>query len=295
MCKFRSLAQKVFAVGTSDENALTILCLFNSPIPNKYSDAPALSTDNEVVTTGASTAPTVSAPTTADVNDSNEQWDDEALASTTARKAAVASTSSAELLDMKALDLKSNEQDDIAEKLRIEETKKALAAAKEGMEKEAQRIKEEREKKETEKPESKPRFAAAAATGGRWVPPHMRSGGGVVPRGPMGSASTKLDTQDENLFPDLASADAILEQKKEKPAFTAPKKTPVGGGATWGARPKVKPETKQEAEPESKPEPKPEEAPAPAPVVASAPKQPIKPIKPKKKKKKDLSTFKPSS
>ena len=248
--------------------------------------------------------PNVSASTTTEANNSNEQWDDEALASTTARKAAVATTSSAELLDMKALDLKSNEQDDIAEKLRIEETRKKLAAAKEGMEREAQRIKEEREKKEQDAAAtSKPRFGAAAAglaaTGGKWLPPHMRSGGGVVPRGPMGMGSTsaKLDTQDENLFPDLASADALLEQKKEKPAYAAPKKTAVGGGATWGSRPKANPGPKKsEPEPETKPEPKTEEAPAPAPAPQPAetvaPKQPIKP---KKKKKKDLSTFKPSS
>lgn len=219
------------------------------------------------------------------------------MASSTGRKAAVAATSNAELLDMKALDLKSNEQDDIAEKMRIEETRAKLAAAKEGMEKEALRLKEEKEKKSQEATTTKqPRFGAAAAglaaTGGKWVPRHMRSGGGLAPTrlGAMGGDSQKLDTQDETLFPDLAVADAILEQKKDKPAYSIVKKTPVGGGASWGSRPKIKPSPKKE---EPKPEePKKEEsapAPAPAPVEAAKPKAPIKP---KKKKKKDLSTFK---
>merc|ERR1712151_495507 len=51
-------------------------------------------------------------------------------------------------------------------------------------------------------------------------------------------ATQKLDTQDESLFPDLASASAIIEQqqKSQQPAFKAPKKTPVGGGATWASK-----------------------------------------------------------
>jgi hypothetical protein len=246
---------------------------------------------------------------TPEVNDSNDQWEDEALATATARKAAVATGSTAELLELKALDLKANEKDDIAEKLRIEETKKQLAAAKEGMEKEAQRIKEQREMKFTDVATSKPRFSGAAAprfgaaaaglaaTGGKWVPPHMRGGGGMVPRGlGVGRGSHKLDTQDESLFPDLAAADAILEQQKEKPAYSVAKKTPVGGGATWGSKPKIKKAKPEKSKEEQTPEPAEEEAsapaPAPEPVEASVPKSTVKP---KKKKKKDLSTFKPAS
>ena len=110
-----------------------------------YSDAPALSTDND-----AADLPDAAETTVATTNESSEQWDDEKLASKTTRKTAVANASSTELLDMKALDLKGNDQDDIAEKLRIEETKAKLAAAKEGMEREAQKLKEEQEKKEQE-------------------------------------------------------------------------------------------------------------------------------------------------
>lgn len=277
-----------------------------SPSISSNSDAPALSKDNDE-SAGVSSAPQVADSVTPESNNTNDQWDEEALATATARKAAVATGATTELLDMKALDLKGNEQDDIAEKLRIEETKAQLAAAKEGMEKEAQRIKEQRENKHqdgatTTTTNSKPRFGAAAAglaaTGGKWVPPHMRGGqGGMRPRGlGMRSASHKLDTQDESLFPDLAAADAILEQKKEKPAYSVAKKTPVGGGATWGSKPKPRkpdpPKPKEVATPEPEKEEPPAPAPAPKPVEATAPKPTVKP---KKKKKKDLSTFKPSA
>jgi outer membrane biosynthesis protein TonB len=114
----------------------------------------------------------------------------------------------------------------------------------------------------------------------------------------MGGGSHKLDTQDESLFPDLAAADAILEQQKEKPAYSVAKKTPVGGGATWGSKPKPKKAKPEKPKEEQTPEPAKEEASAPTPaqvpkpVEASVPKSSVKP---KKKKKKDLATFKPSS
>jgi hypothetical protein len=250
-----------------------------------------------------------------EVNDGGEQWDDEALAATMTRKGAVAKTDTAELLDMKALDLNRNETGDRAERLRVDETKAKLAAAREGMEKEAQRLKEQKEKKEEDKQagvtptNNKPRFgnaaAGMAAGGGKWKPPHMRAGGGALMGGMGGSrfgnvggGLHKVDTEDENLFPDLATASAIIEkQKQQGPAYKVHKKTPVGGGATWGSRPKVqlkkeepKPEEPKAAEPEiASPPPSAEPAPAPTP---SEPVVAPKPIKPKKKKKKDLSTFK---
>ena len=136
--------------------------------------------------------------------------------------------------------------------------------------------------------------------------------------GPGPSGTGKLDTQDESLFPDLASADAIIEQQKsQQPAFKIPKKTPVGGGATWGSKLKKANEARKAQqngsaqESSTQDEPKPvestkdeppatEAAPAPAPSnepsKETAPAPVAKaPIKPKKKKKKDLSTFKPSS
>jgi len=290
-------------------------------------DAPALSNTADVVpTTGA-------LPLQSDPANDDAKWDDEALAANT-RKGAVVVTSGVTTKDLvvetKALSLKThtggNEQEDIAEKLRVEETKKKLAAAREGMEREAQRIKEEKEKKETAASSSRFGAAAAASSGGKWVPSRMRSagGGGLSSMG-WGSRSSsvqhKVNTEDENLFPDLAAADAILEkQKAEQPAYKAPTKTPVGGGATWGASmaaPKARPrlnlkkktvteppkaedpapsEQKVEAAPtETKTEaavPEPAPAAAPEPVSDPTPAPAAAPLKPKKKKKKkDLSTF----
>lgn len=239
---------------------------------------------------------------------SGEQWDDEALAATLTRKtAATAGGTTTELMDMKALDPKRNEQDNIAEKLRVEENKAKLAAAREGMEREAQRLKDEQEKKKEAASNVAPRFGAAAAAvgGGKWVPPHMRAGGaGSLPKIRMGAAGAgfaqKVDTQDENLFPDLAAADAIIEQqqKHQQPVFKVAKKTPVGGGATWASKPK-KADSPKKAEPAPAPAPV-SPPPAPSPekpktttAEASAASQPpIKKPLGKKKKKKDLSTFK---
>lgn len=271
-----------------------------------------------------------------DKND-KDQWDDVALANATTKKTSVtvAPTGAVtkDLMDMKSLDLKGNEEDQIAERLRIEETRNQLAAAREGMEREAQRIKDEKEKKDQAAANNKTagpggtganRFGAASSSlggGGKWVSSRMRDGGagmgggggasrwgGVGVGGAMGTQ--KLDTDDQNLFPDLAAADAILEkQKQESVAYQVPKKTPVGGGATWaspqasggggsggggtGSRPKLnlKPKTQsasteekpaETAEPDSKPDegaPAAKEeppfvagtAPAPTPGAAATP------------------------
>ena len=284
-----------------------------------------------------------------------DQWDDEALAAQTVKRTVVvpvavrpAAGSAADgttqqktrdLLDMKSLDLKGNEEEQIAEKLRIEENKNKLAAAREGMEREAQRIKEEKEKKEQEAAEkASNRFGAAAASvggasGGKWVPSRLRDGGasrwGAAASGGFGGASQKVDTEDQELFPDLAAADAMLEkQKQDQVAYQPPKKTPVGGGASWASstakpatrpklnlKPKAKPAEEESTtatpddapaptEPASEPAeaaPAPaEDSPVPAPAAESVPATsttasstaapaPIKPTK--KKKKKDLSTF----
>eukprot|EP00531_Pseudo-nitzschia_arenysensis_P019004 CAMPEP_0116142406 /NCGR_PEP_ID=MMETSP0329-20121206/14893_1 /TAXON_ID=697910 /ORGANISM="Pseudo-nitzschia arenysensis, Strain B593" /LENGTH=322 /DNA_ID=CAMNT_0003637643 /DNA_START=87 /DNA_END=1055 /DNA_ORIENTATION=+ len=283
-------------------------------------DAPALSNTADVVpTTGA-------LPLQTDAANDDSQWDDEALAAKTRKGAPVVVTAGATTKDLvvetKALSLKThtagNEQEVIAEKLRVEATKAKLAAAREGMEREAQRLKEEKEKKEEAATSSRFGAAAAAGSGGKWVSSRVRSGMGAGWGSRMGaSAQQKVNTEDENLFPDLAAADAILEkQKAEQPAYKAPTKTPVGGGATWGAStaPKSRPKLNLKKKATPVEEPKAEEATAPAP--APAPEEPkveeppaeptpeapapveaeaapaAAPLKPKKKKKKkDLSTF----
>ena len=287
------------------------------------SDAPALSTDGEAAALGAKLgssslsesngnqhAATVTGGSGADPAAGGE-WDDDALAASYARKGfPMAAATTVEVLDMKALDAKRLDQDDIAERLRIEETRAQLASAKEGMEREAQRLKQEREKKEEEKKPAE----ELATTGGKWLPPHLRAGAGLQRVRPTGSTgSQKLDTQDENLFPDLSVADAILEKQKEDVAYKVPKKTAVGGGATWGSRaPVIKAESKpekdaagpdasseikftlKEAESAVVPVPEPEPSTAPPPEAGSSASD-LKKKLPTKKKKRDPSTFKPSS
>lgn len=261
----------------------------------------------------AAAASTTASETTTAVTDSTSgsgggDWDEEALAAAFARKGAVAGNAT-ELLDMKALESKRREHDDVAERLRVEETKAKIAAAREGMEREAQRLKEEREKKdEAMKPETP--AAGLGGVGGKYVPRHMRAGVGGLSRMRMGAAgmpSQRLDTQDESLFPDLASADKILEKQKNQVAYKVPKKTAVGGGATWGSRPAVpkqpaKAVVKEAIPPKVEPSVDPPKAKAsetpkaqsdnvsPASEAATSAVVPKK----KKKKKKDLSTFKPS-
>jgi hypothetical protein len=265
------------------------------------------------------------------------QWDDEALAAATSRKGTTVATSAGastkDWADLKALDLKTtigNDQEDIAKKLQVQETRAQLVAAREGMEREAQRIKEEKDKKEQAAKER-----TDGTVGGKWIPSRLRAEGMPV-SSRFGAASGglhNLNTEDENLFPDLAAADAIMEKKKqEQPAYAATKKTPVGGGATWGSRPKLnlKPKSQPTKEEEDAPAsvadetsevsktvevqsedsipteglPKQEEPATPAEAVsarasddADAESAPAlstsapSPIKPKKKKKKDISTF----
>lgn len=178
---------------------------------------------------------------------------------------------------------------DIKERILKEETKAQLAAAREGMEREAARLKEQ--KQETTTPQSN-RFGNAAASmgGSTWLTPHRRGGATSLP-----GAGQKLDTQSEELFPDLASADKILERKEkaQQPIYKAPKKTPVGGGATWATKAPVKAATMAEASGEtpSSQSRAGEAASTPTPIITSG--APVKKAV-SKKKKKDLSAFKPT-
>ena len=240
---------------------------------------------------------------------------------------------SSEILDVKTLSQTTREEsDNIQERLKLEETKAALQAAREGMERQAQRLKEEEQQQQTTAATtttrtttpSSGRFSAAAAnisgvssSGAKWVPPHLRAGGGTSLTTTTTRArpvsSQKLDTKDETLFPDLNTAGQILQQEKkhESVAYKPPKKTPVGG--TWASSSSrttavSKSPAVKEAAVESKPAPEanpapttsPETKPAvPAPTTRVPAAQPTATeaktttVK-KKKKKKDISTFKSS-
>lgn len=168
----------------------------------------------------------------------DQQWDEAAVVP---RVKSAPASSAPEVLDMKSF-AQNKGSENISEKLRVEATKAQLAAAREGMEREASRAKAEKERKEQEAKEKEAAKAAPSGGGGGiWVSarlraaqsanlPKMRMGGG-------GSKQQQLDTSNEELFPDLASADKILEQKeKGVPAGRIPKKTPVGGGASWATK-----------------------------------------------------------
>ena len=263
----------------------------------------------------------------------DQQWD-EAVAVSRSK-----TTSAPEVLDMKSF-AQSKGSGNISEKLRVEETKAQLAAAREGMEREAARAAAEKERKEQEaRGKETAKAPTAGGTGGIWVSARMRAAQSAsLPKVRIGGAAKQqqLDTSNEELFPDLAAADKILEQKeKSTPGVRIPKKTPVGGGASWASKTSVKRPAKppmksvapveqtteavakKEAvldeaskskpivdEPEPTPQPDVDQAqsdnPDPAPVEAPeaespAPMPAVKPKKSGKKKKKDLSSFKPGS
>jgi len=316
-------------------------------ISTVHVDAPAVSSavDNTVSTLKSMTVKDSKTPgettTAADgTGGGGGDWDDTPITTKkskpTTNSTIVVNTNTggggaAELLDMKALEKKRNEQDDIAERLRVEETKAKLAAARDGMEKEGQRLKEAKEAKT--QPKSTGTSAGASAGGsrfgkasanmfgggggasagasgdsakGKWVPPHLRGGGGMAPR-TMAPASSgfqrKVDTQDENLFPDLATADKIIAQEEEQRQHANRKaKAPT---AAWGMKRPSAPSAqvvKQTTPPpletnDDKLDTK-EQTPVlvSKPLVKSTPSVPAASTlkKKTKKKKKDLSTFKAS-
>ena len=165
----------------------------------------------------------------------NDDWDESQAAAWGSNAAATnsgADSKVSELLDMQALEVKRNEEDDVAERLRVEETKAQLARAKEGMAKEAERLAAEKAAKEAKAAE---RAAASPATGGRWVPSHLRNAGaGGASIGGGGLSSTN-----EELFPDLAQADKILadkEKQEEEERKRIANSQPIRAPSGWGSR-----------------------------------------------------------
>lgn len=237
-------------------------------------------------------------------------WDENALASKVAKATPSFTTGHgpSELMDMKALELRLSDQDDIAERMRIEETKKKLAAAREGMEKEAQRLQEEKEAKEAKKREKmeaqSKRFGAAAASisssgVGTWVPSFKREAMSAAPRFQAAASATgyqrKVDMNDEELFPDLATAGKLIQEAEEKKAANAAAAAAANRAKALASKPKVdtNPEPVQDvSEEKEEKETKPStvdvtaDVPSSTPAVAST--QATTAIK-KKKKKKDLS------
>jgi hypothetical protein len=208
------------------------------------------STITTTATQFTTTTTTLSSTTTATTNQEPEGWDDEGLAASLLKTKPFSSshnnnnnntannTHTVELLDMNSLQLKRN--DDIAERLRVEETKAQLAAAKAGMEREAARL--------NAPPSANVAATPTAVTTASWVAPHRRGGGtagmSLSSSSSLRSSHGMLNTTSQELFPDLRTADAILEKQQQqqqlnqmKPMKLTSSIEGVGGGATWGGKP----------------------------------------------------------
>lgn len=263
-------------------------------------DAPAVTggADNNDSSTAQIDSNAVPYLTNEKTNKDDDGWEDPIVTvapTSNGKKNAVA-----ELLDMNALRNKRMDQDNIVERMRVEETKAVLAAARTGMKNEAKRLKEIEENKRIAEEERKAaigrkrqekeqealssggggnRFGVAAANvGGKWVPPHMRGAKTRVTGSVISTGSSKpVDTKDAMDFPDLASANAAVEaeKKQEKERLERQrqkaKKPSIKFG--WGA-PSSKPmKINKEQEKETKKDPEPTvtestsaAAPAPTPT-----------------------------
>lgn len=161
--------------------------------------------------------------------------DDEWAAQPTQKSVVVTQKNNAvtELLDMTALEAQRRGEDDIQERMRVQKTKRALAAARDGMAKEGTRLKEaEEQKDEKAKAKAKP---VAAVIGGKWVPPHMRN---TITPGRMSRVKigNSVDTKDEEAFPDLGTANDLIEKQKQEELRQAEiKKKNDGKKPVWGA------------------------------------------------------------
>ena len=222
-----------------------------------FSDAPAMSNELEFISSSSldETATTAATATTTTTLVDKEGWDDEGFGAANRMKPRITTTSTSttnhhhhhtvELLDMNTLQLKRREEDDIAERLRIEDTKAQLAAAKAGMEREAARL---QNSTVTSTTTATTEPTNATGVNKSWVPPHMRTTTSSSTTTTMASKMSfkKFDTQSEELFPDLQTADAILLEKQQqqpmKPTMsTNTSATTKLGGATWGGATSTRP------------------------------------------------------
>lgn len=229
-------------------------------------DAPEVSAEHVATSLGGLSGLGSATAGAEDAVNGNDQWADSqggwgsksnVTAPTTAGDSKVA-----ELLDMQALNAKRNEQDDVAERLRIEETKEQLARAKEGMAKEAERMEAEKANKEAKAAArasgqgralgGSTTLGGGSSSGGKWIPSHMRNTGGAAIGGPRfglgsvrgpasmdGSGFQKpVDTANEEIFPDLAAAENIIaekeKQEKDKKERLAGR-APIGWGGAAAA------------------------------------------------------------
>ena len=251
-------------------------------------DAPALSTD--VPPSSAAVESLLEPAIVASTNEGDSEWDETAVLGGGAAHLLKATTTTLELgtLSSTATSSQHAEGDSIAEKLAVEETRAALAAARLGMERQAAASQQATEP------------AKPVETGGRYIPAHLRSAA-------ANSRSTALNVASNELFPDLQQAEQMAATKSK------PKISKVA----WGPKPTTKSVEPVVVEPPPKvaevavenvpaPTEAKSEALEPAPAVVedavvssvrttssvSSSGLPTLPKTATKKKKKDLSTFK---
>jgi len=203
-------------------------------------DAPAIS-DSAFSANLSSSGPTTSdAPKLVD-----EDWATPEQKAPTTNKLHPKRGAVTELLDMNALEARRREEDDVVERLRVEQTKAALNSARVGMEKEALRLKEEEEAKKFKTVTKAPTRSNIGGGGTKWLPPHLRGG----PSAALGNSRSmfskargdvSINTKDDNDFPDLASANAAIEEQKRLEKEQADKErariaSRKANGTPWGA------------------------------------------------------------
>lgn len=214
-------------------------------IAQQHVDAPALLSNNSnaEVSETATARPLSIRNQDKAINDPNSEWDDAVVISIgdnpassllppNSIDAAVVSTSTAELGVLSSTTnsasgggignigtLSTSEYYDdstIAEKLRVEETRAQLAAARIGMERQAAAAAEAKAQKEQQ--EKLKSQNLVANTGGRWVPSHIRNQTTTTTTTNRfgGAATQKLDVASTELFPDLHTAVDKMEKEKQQ-------------------------------------------------------------------------------
>jgi hypothetical protein len=261
-------------------------------------DAPALSTDVAPVVVESLSEPISTIEPTVEADG---EWDDAAVVtlsgtSLLGAKGASSAVATLELGTLSSAGTSSQVEDRIAEKLAVEETRAALAAARLGMERQAAAAQAE--------PTAAP-AKPAESSGGKYIPAHLRKSAA------HSSTSAAFNVASNELFPDLQQAEQMAATKS-KPKITKPK-------AVWGPKSTVtttaskamEAPTAVVSEPAPTEQPVPQEPEAAAESItteagSSAETTPAAtsssisaPTIPKtsttKKKKKDLSTFKVAS
>jgi hypothetical protein len=181
-------------------------------------DAPALSTD--VAPAAESVISTEPVSTIVSTVEAEGEWDDAAVVTLSGTsllgKGGPSAAATLELGTLSSTATSSQAEDSIAEKLAVEETRAALAAARLGMERQAAAA-----------AQAEPTPAAAKpveSSSGKYIPAHLRKSATN-----SRSSTAAFNVASNELFPDLQQAEQMVATKS-KPKIVKPK-------TAWGAKP----------------------------------------------------------